>query len=234
AAGWEELGFLGPVQDSTLNPVRVTTTPHTGAWCMQLKVQNAATEAVSGKSLLQMNTLNAGSPALTPGSTYNFSFWAKQISSGVSYVQQYKVAFLNADSQILQTTNDVNFIGGSGTYTKIEANGLVAPAGAETALIEIVALTGAVDNGSGEVLIDDVSLLASSFGAPTVLSPAPTVTPTAEISWLSKTGENYQVQSSPDLGTWTNFGAVIPGNGSIKAVYDTMITKEFFRVGELP
>lgn len=234
AEGWEELGFTGPTQDIFQAPQRILTGAHTGDACMQIKVQNAATAAQSGKSLLKQDTLNASffDGEITPGSTYTFSFWAKQINVGVSYVQQYKVAFLNSGSGIVGTTGDVNFSAGVG-WTKINVPGLVAPAGAVTALIEIVGLTGAVDNGSGEVHIDDVSLLASVFSNPTVLAAA--TVPAVEIRWPSLTGQDYQVQSSADLGTWANFGSVISGNGSLKAVYDTMAApRKFYRVGELP
>lgn len=232
AEGWEELGFTGPSQDFFQAPQRILTGAHTGDACMQVKVQNAATEAQSGKSLLKQDTLDASvfDGEITPGSTYTFSFWAKQINVGVSYVQQYKVAFLNSSSGIVGTTGDVNFSAGAG-WTQITVPGLVAPAGAVTALIEIVGLTGAVDNGSGEVHIDDVSLLASSFSTPTPIAAA--TVPAVEISWESLTGMDYQVQSSGDLSTWSNFGGVIVGDGSIKAVYDTMANpSKFYKVGE--
>lgn len=190
--------------------------------------------AASGKSLILQDTLNAhGFGEIIPGNSYNFSFWAKQINSGASYVQQYKVAFLDESSAIVGTTGDVNFSGGA-DWIQITRNGLVAPARAKSALIEIIGLTGAVNNGSGEVLLDDVSLLSLGFDTPTVQVPAPVAAPNVEISWPTTTGRSYQAQSSGNLGAWTNFGAVIQGNNSIRAVYDTMIDREFFRVRTLP
>lgn len=236
AQGWEELGFTGPAADSVNAPKRLLTGGRPGpeTQCLQIRVQNAAVNAASGKSLVLQDTFNShGLGEIIPGNTYSFSFWAKQISSGVSYIQQYKVAFLDENSGIVGTTNDVNFTGGP-DWMQITRNGLVAPARAKSALIEITGLTGAVDNGSGEVLIDDVSLLSMGFGTPTVLVPAPVVAPVVEVSWPTRTGRNYQVQSSGSLGAWTNFGAVIPGNNSTRAVYDTMIEREFFRVLTLP
>jgi hypothetical protein len=204
--------------------------------CMKISVLNVG--ATPNGSEIQQNTDNVVenlNGEIIPGSTYNFSFWAKQISSGVSYEQRYKVSFLNGSGGIVGDGGFVFFsppVGGA--WTQFTQNNLVAPAGATTALIQILGVTGAVDGGSGEVLIDDVSLLSSGFGAPNVPPLATTTTPAVEISWPSDSGQDYQVQSSVDLGTWTNFGPVISGDGSVKAVYDTMIDKKFYKVGELP
>ncbi|NQX02463.1 hypothetical protein HQ447_17530 [bacterium] len=230
ADGWD------PIQSQA--PFRLTTGGRTdnGA-CMQLKVLNAADESNGSEIKQDTNSiLDNENGAIIPGNNYTLSFWAKQISSGPSYVQEYRVTFLAPGGGELPP--------GGGTWQSFSApvggdwqqktlSGLVAPAGAESALIQIVGKTGAVLGGLGEVLIDDVSLLSSSFGSPTVLAAA--TVPAVEISWPSLTGQDYQVQSSADLGTWANFGSVISGNGSLKAVYDTMAAPlKFYRVGELP
>jgi hypothetical protein len=121
-----------------------------------------------------------------------------------------------------------------GDWTLINPNTqLVAPAGSTTAQIQIFGATGAVEGGLGEVLIDDVSLQSTGFGTPTVLAAA--TIPAVEISWPSKAGQDYQVQSAPDLVDWSNFGGVISGDNSTKAVYDTMtLPAKFYKVGELP
>ena len=71
---------------------------------MQLKVLNAANEA--NGSEIQQNTANVNSAlgAVTPGKTYRLSFWAKQISSAVSYVQQFKVSFLDNTIKVVYDT----------------------------------------------------------------------------------------------------------------------------------
>ncbi len=206
--------------------------------CMQISVLNGTPAAPNG-SEIQQNTkdadlLNPGAGAIIPGNSYNFSFWAKQISSGVSYEQRYKVSFLGDDGKILGDGGFVNFpLSVTGNWVQRTQSGLVAPAGATSALIQILGVTGAVDGGLGEVLIDDVSLLSSGFGSPTV-STASTI-PALKISWQSLAGRSYQVRSSLDLNEWSDFGAVIPGDGSIKSVYDTMVdSAQFYKVGELP
>jgi hypothetical protein len=55
-----------------------------------------------------------------------------------------------------------------------------------------------------------------------------------EISWLSVTGQLYQVQYTPSLApaTWTNFGTTVIGDGTEKSVYDQTRNqdKQFYRV----
>jgi hypothetical protein len=150
-------------------PVWINTDGHAANGCMDLAVTNIT--ATPNGSELQQNTLMQGNP-VTPGASYNLSLWAKQISSGVSYVQQYNVQWLGSGSVFLGQSGFVNFTGGNGTWAHITQNGIVAPAGAVTALIQIIGSTGAVLGGYGEVLVDDVSLTETAFtGGPNVLAP---------------------------------------------------------------
>jgi hypothetical protein len=150
-------------------PVWIDTDGHDAPGCMDLAVTNA-TDAANG-SEVQQNTFNQGNP-VTPGTSYNLSFWAKQISSSGSYVQQYNVQWLGSGSVVVGQSGIVNFSGGNGTWAHITQNNLVAPAGAVTALIQIMGVTGAVLGDYGEVLVDDVSLAATDFnGGPNVLVP---------------------------------------------------------------
>jgi hypothetical protein len=216
-------------------PTRLATGGRTdNGPCMQLKVLNVGA-AANGSEISQNtnNILDNENGEIIPGNTYTLSFWAKQIEIGVSYVQEFRVSFLaegGAEVQIGTWQGFSALVGGAWEQKTI--SGLVAPAGAVTALIQIVGKTGAVDGGSGEVLIDDVSLQSSGFGSPSVIAAA--TVPAVEVSWPSKTGQDYQVQSATNLVDWSNFGGVISGNGSIKAVYDTMTDKKFYKVGELP
>jgi|GEM_PF-2599947 len=151
-------------------PVWISTDGHTALGCMDLYVTNIV--AAPNGSEMQQNTLLQGNP-VTPGTSYDFSFWAKQISSGPSYVQQYNVQWLGSGSVFLGQSGVVNFSGGSGTWAHITQTGLVPPAGTVTALIQILGNTGAVDGGYGEVLIDDVSLASTTVtGGPNILLPA--------------------------------------------------------------
>jgi hypothetical protein len=210
--------------------------------CVQIKANNVVANggwAGPNGSELQQNTRDAFAwldPQLgtvTPGNTYKLEFWAKQISSGKDYVQEYRVSFLGGFGYEVQIGWQRFTAAVGGGWEKKTLFGLVAPDGAGTALIQIVGSTGADTIGFGEVLIDDVRLVATSYNPFNVL-PATSVA-TVEISWPSTVGKAYQVQSSGDLATWANFGGVVTGNNTIKAVYDTMVVpKKFYKVGELP
>lgn len=234
--GFEAEGFDAQEADGWLGnqsqpALRITTDFYTGTASMQLKVLNATSEP-NGSELSQ-NVTNAGG-SITTGSSYTLSFWAKQISSGPSYVQEYRVSWLAAGGAEVVSGAWQNLATGAiGTWTQRTLSGLVAPAGAVTAFIQIVGKTGAVAGGLGEVLIDDVSLSASGFTTPTMI--ASSTAPAVKISWPSTTGKSTLVQASLDLASWSNFSGVIVGDNTIKAVYDTMANpKKFYRVGELP
>lgn len=230
ADGWN------PVQSQA--PFRLITGGRTGDGdpCMQIKVLNVG--AAPSGSEIQQNTkdadfLNPGAGAVIPGNFYNFSFWAKQISSGVSYEQRYKISWLDDIGNIIGDGGFQNFpLAITGNWVRFSQSNLIAPTGATTAFIQILGVTGAVTGGLGEVLIDDVSLESTGFGNPVVL--AAVTLPAVEISWPSTTGQKYQVQSSPNLVDWSNFSDVISGNNSTKAVYDTItLPAKFYKVGEL-
>ncbi len=231
AEGWEETGSQAPL--------RLATGGRTdnGA-CMQLMVMNSLLDPGAKDSVLLQNTFNVfgnTNGEVVPGNSYDFSLWAKQISKTASYEQRYIVKFLDGIGNILNPGAVFqNFVlpAGSG-WVQFTQSGLIAPAGATTALIEIVAVIGADPNESGEVLIDDVTLLSTGFGSPTVL--AATAAPAVEVSWPSANGQDYQVQSSPNLVDWSNFGGVIPGDNTTKAVFEPIsLPAKFYKVGELP
>jgi hypothetical protein len=122
--------------------------------CMQIKVLNVG--AAPSGSEIQQNTKNAHFVAtgdavpgtVTPGQTYNFEFWAKQISSGPSYEQRYKVSFL-ADNGVIVTDGIFQPFSPAvgGAWTQYTLNGLVVPAGATSAFIQILGVTGAIEGG---------------------------------------------------------------------------------------
>ena len=227
----EDNGFGDPDLWSLVGtqlPVRLTTGAHTGTACMQLKAEGAeAQAAVSG---LEQNVLNQGG-SITPGSTYTFSFWKKQVTSDAGYVQEFRVVYLNTNGgEIAGTAWTAIPTGNIGTWVQVSLASQVAPANATSALIQINGKSGAFLGSFGEVLIDDVSLQGTGAGTPVTI--ASTAASAAEISWQSVTGQTYQLRSSTDLSGWTPLGAVITGNNSIKAVYDTpLVTKKFYQLG---
>lgn len=88
------------------------------------------------------------------GETYNLSFWAKQVSYGVSYVQEYEVKWLNDRGGYLGDGRGLTgFKGGDGVWKKVSIPGLVAPPNAQGVRILFRFVTGAVAGGSGEVFL---------------------------------------------------------------------------------
>jgi hypothetical protein len=77
---------------------------------------------------------------------------------------------------------------------------------------------------------DDVVLPADMPPSPTV--PNLAIEAAVKIKWQSVAGKSYQVQSSYDLATWTNFGSPITGDGTIKSIFDAADEddQKFYRV----
>lgn len=211
-------------------PTRITTDFYAGTACVRLAVMNAGAEA--NGSEIQQNTSAAGGTPVIPGNSYSFSFRAKQISSGPSYVQQYRISWLDSSGTIKGDGGWRNFTGGTGSWSLISQT-LTAPADSSTALIQIIGVTGTVAGGLGEVLVDDISL--TTIGTDFLGVVEATASPAVEIAWTSVAGRNYQVKSASALAGWTNFGSTVAGNGSRKAVYDTLVTpRKYYRVHEAP
>lgn len=216
------------------SPSRVNTDSHAGSYSMQLLVTNAA--ATPNTSEIDQNIVASGGGAVVGGQTYNFSFWAKQINSGVSYVQNYRVGWLNSGGATVGSVGFTGFSANSSSWTQIVVNNLVAPATAVNAYLQIYGATGAVQNGSGGVLIDDVSLSYSAPGQTNVI--ATTVQPEARVSWPSSASKIYNVQALANFtgSNWSNIISGVSGNGNTNTVYDLFLTNQsrFYRVVQLP
>ena len=227
AANWSQTG--------SQPAVRVNTSSHGGQFSMSLAVTNSASSPNSSE--IDQNVAGQGGSPVVPGQAYNFSFWARQVSSGVSLVQNYKVTWLNSAGAGIGDTGWIGFAGGSGSWTQIRANNLVPPANATNALITLYATTGAVLHGYGTVLIDDVTLAPATPG-PSQTNEVPSVVQAVvRLSWPSTSGQLYDVQSAGALGAnmaWTD-SASLPGNGSTNVVIDLLGTDQcrFYRVIEL-
>lgn len=215
-------------------PVRTGTDTHGGQFSMWLSVTNPATTA--NNSQIDQNVASQGGSAVVPGQVYNFSFWARQLSSGVSLVQNYKVAWLNSSGGNISDTGWIGFTGGNSQWTQINRTNLVAPASAVNAKITLYATTGTVANGHGDVLIDEVSLAYAEPGE-TNLIPA-TVQSAVQITWPGNLGSHYDVEYASEINgaTWSNLISSVDGNGATNAVYDLYSTNDsrFYRVRLLP
>jgi hypothetical protein len=233
--GGFELGVTTNAADWSVGvsqfPIRTPTAAHSGSFSMDLAVTNAASTP-NTSSFAQ--TLTNGS--IVAGQTYNFLFWAEQISSGVSYVQNYRVSWLNGSGAALSAVGWNGFSGGNGGWAQIVATNLTAPASTVSAQVEISGTTGTVLNGHGEVLIDDVVLAVNTPSQTNVL--AAVAQPAVQLDWSSATGKNYDVNWTGNLAanSWSNLVSSVPGNGDTNAVCDAISTNQsrFYRVTELP
>jgi CxxC motif-containing protein (DUF1111 family) len=216
-------------------PTRTSSEAHSGSFAMRCSVVNVGAAAAEGL-LSQMVVAQGGS--VTAGQTYNFSFWAKQVSSGPSYIQQYEVQWRNSVGGVVGGSGLQNFSGVIGTWTKITVPNLVAPANAVEARVSFRFVTGAVSGGHGEVLLDDISLdsgSGSNPGTPETVNALPVASkPVARISWPSKTGISYRPVATTNFVTWTPLQPLIDGDGSTKEFTVPMSkSAEFFRL-EMP
>jgi hypothetical protein len=197
---------------------------------MQLLVTNAA--ATANSSEMDENIGTAGGAPVVPGQTYTFSFWAKQISSGVSYVQNYGITWLNSSGGTVSSAGLSGFSAGNGLWSQFIVTNLVAPINAVNASLKIYGATGGVKNGYGGVLIDDVALSFNTTSQTNVV--AVTVLPGVQVSWPSTSGNLYDVQWTGNLSgnNWSNLVSSITGNGSTNTVSDTSGTSQerFYRV----
>ena len=208
----------------------ITTDSFGGSNSLRLAVQNDG-GAAPQTSEIQQNIIDVGG-SITPGETYNFSFRAKQISSGVSYVQNFRVQWLAAGgAEVPGAAPFVPFSGGNGTWDEIAQLNLVAPPTAETALIQIFGATGAVAGAEakGEVLIDELTLAPASATPDTFLTT--TQTPGIGVQFPTEAGVNYRVEESEDLEEFFPLGAPFVGNGENAAIgEDDIQASKYYRV----
>ena len=187
----------------------------------------ADTNIATGGIQFQQDELAQGAAAIVPGRAYTFSFWAQQILSGVGYVQQYNLSWLDRSSSVISSTS-ANFSGGSGYWGQIIVSGLIAPTNAVGARINFNCTTGAADNWAGEVLIDDVSLSTSAPGATNTLPV--TVQPGWQVSWPTANHVTYGLKRTAALNLtngWTDFATIFTGTGGPVSVFDPVGTNQF-------
>lgn len=213
-------------------PIRSSATAHSGGFSMHSALTN--TTAASREGMLSQSVAAQGG-TVVGGQTYTFSFWAFQVTSGSSYVQQYQVQWRNAANAIIGGTGLANFKGVIGTWTNVSIPNLAAPADAVDVRINFRFVTGAVNGDRGEVFIDDVFLQpaggSSAPGQTNVLQvPAQ---PMAKVTWPTESGVEYQPFTTTNLtpGTWTNYLPNVIGNGSSQTISLPIVhPKEFIHV----
>ena len=173
-------------------------------------------------------------PSVVVGKSYTFSFYARQVSAGVSYVQQYRVGWVASGGSVTWGGWN-NFTGGNGVWSKVTGSPATAPGTAVGAKIEWYFATGAVAGAIGEVFLDDMEF---AYQAPVPAIPektqmiASTTSPVMRLAWPSIQGVAYRVEESASLASpsWS-LVATVTADGA-EASHDVPVagTQKFFRI----
>jgi CxxC motif-containing protein (DUF1111 family) len=211
ADGWQRLGGQAPERSNLQS--------RSGGHSIRARLLNAT--ATPNEGLLVQRLSEAGA-AVQPGRVYDFIFYARQVSVGASYLQQYELQWLSSTGLVLGGTGLINFTAPAGSWQEFRIANLTAPANATDAIIRFRFVTGAVQGGEGEVFIDDVSLATEGVPTPPqTLYLEPARDSILEVSWLSRAGVPYQPLVSSTLGdleAWMPHGAIISGNGAVRSL----------------
>ncbi|MGJ8726520.1 MAG: di-heme oxidoredictase family protein [Roseibacillus sp.] len=206
-------------------PQRSNAEAHTGSYSMHSSL------SVADEGLISQLVVAAGG-SVTGGSGHDFSFWAKQISSGPSYVQQYEVEWLNSSNNTVGSSGLRSFSGTIGSWIEISEPNLIAPTSAVEARIRFRFVTGAVTDADGEIFIDDITLGEGTEAIPdTINTLVVSSEPVSMLSWDSQANVPYQPVASTDLSNWSNIESEIIGDGGPKSFF-VPLTKpaEFYRL----
>ena len=200
--------------------VRTNNTPRTGSFHFEVRLASTGAGPV-----VQFN--QAGVP-VTGGTTYPFTFFAKQQTGSQGANPQWRILWNAGGDTGYQT-----YAPGNNVYASI-SNSVVAPAAATSATIFFRFAGAAIPSQSATIDVDDVALGGGSGpGTPTVTNvQSVAVLPLATISWPSTPGTQYFPESSVDLATpWNTNFPVIVGDGSIKSFVAPMTNPAaFFRL----
>ena len=212
-------------------PARTSSDAHAGAFSMRGLITGLGREGKLTQTLVPQGS------SVTAGRTYGFSFWARQIDAGPSFVQQYEMEWLNGAGGVVGSTGLQNFNASTSQWQKIAPPNLVAPAGAADARVTFRFATGTVPNAGGEVLIDDVALESTSNsgppGPPVIQSHAFTMQEVANLSWPTVAGMEYQPRTATELApaNWSDLTESVIGDGNPASILVPMtLDRQFFRV----
>jgi CxxC motif-containing protein (DUF1111 family) len=210
----------------TLAPIHTISTvnPRSGTSSLRSNIPGGA---VGGQLIKTV-------PSVVPGKSYTFSFYARQVSAGPSYVQQYRVGWVAAGGTVTWG-GWVNFTGGNGVWSKVTGSPATAPGTAVGARIEWYFATGAVAGAIGEVFLDDVE-----FAYQTTVPAIPaqtrmitsTTSPVMRLAWPSTEGVAYRVEESASLASpnWSLVATVTADRAESSHDLPIVGTQKLYRV----
>ena len=219
-------GFESGSTGWTLSPIHSVSTsnPRSGSSSLRSNIPGGAVGGQLAKVV----------PSVVPGKSYTFSFYARQVSSSPSYVQQYRVGWV-ASGGTVTWGGWVNFTGGNGVWSKVTGSPATAPGTAVGARIEWYFATGAVAGAIGEVFIDDVEF-AYQGTVPAIPEKtgmiASTTSPVMRLAWPSTQGVAYRVEESASLASpnWSLVATVTADGAEASHDLPAAGTQKFYRV----
>ena len=221
ADNWNELQISGG--SSTATTTRIMSNPLVGDYAMFLEV--VGTPDFGPVAEIQQQTL-VGS--ILAGTSYDFSFQSKGVA-GPGSVGFYEVLWFDGDASNGGGPQGAavglqNFSLGA-NYALNQNTNLIAPAGADSALVQIRLVTGAFDGASGTAFIDDVRFDLS--GGPVAPPAFPSginilANPGFELgtggdadNWDELPGPNGTVTRNPSMPSEGAFGAYIEFDNTV-------------------
>jgi CxxC motif-containing protein (DUF1111 family) len=201
--------------------VRTNDNPHGGSYNFEVYLASTGAGPV-----VELN--QAGVP-VTGGTTCPFVFYANALAGSTGYNAQWRILWNTGGDTGYQT-----YVPGNNVYASI-SNNVTAPAGATSATLFFHFAGAALSSQSATIDLDDVALTAGSGpGLPAQTNIVPVaVQPSAQISWPTVSGIQYQPQATTNVtaGTWTNISPVLLGTGSAQSILLPMTNNPaFFRL----
>ena len=220
-------GFESGSTSWTMAPIHTisTSNPHSGTSSLRSNIPGGAVGGTLAKVV----------PSVVAGKSYTFSFYARQVSFGPSYVQQYRVGWVAAGGTVTWG-GWLNFTGGNGVWSKVTGSPATAPGTAVSAKIEWYFATGAVAGAVGEVFLDDMEF-AYQTTVPAIPAQTRQISSTTRtvmgLEWPSLAGVSYTVEQNSSLSStgWSAASGTLVGTGgNLSHRVSAEETQKFFRV----
>ena len=220
AANWIAAGGGGAIHAAA----RSNLDPRSGAYELDLEAQG---DGVSGPAAVAFQD---GIP-ISPGPV-TLSFHAKGVLKLGGANLQYGIYWFDSANNELAGSGFSSFPSAPGASYTLESINLTAPANTDHAQLQFLLAAGAGTGDHWLLRIDDVSL--AKAGTPTTNIVAATVQSGVGLTWSSKAGNTYQVQSRPNLSTpWSVFSASVTGTGTNTAADGLTSSNKFYHVFEV-
>ncbi|GJM25822.1 MAG: hypothetical protein DHS20C16_22370 [Phycisphaerae bacterium] len=243
ADDWTMLEF--PAGNATATAIRTQALPNTGASRLSLSVVGTSSGGPAAQAQQQTSP-----SSVIPGNAYDYTAQVRRVGSiGVGVVVQMYMQWLNAGGIVIGDSGYLD-IGGSLTesYAEYGFFNIVAPAGADKALVILRLAGGAINGSAADIAYDDVSL--SSVGVSQVGDNAVDGNPVTDwssedgdpqwieialgdryeinqvvLNWADAHSQEYDIDVSEDGSQWATVHSTATGAGGTETI-------DLFAVGQ--